>query len=308
MPDVILKHVPGMATATPVPSFEADALSESAFMREYISQSRPCVIRGAVRHWPASKKWRDREYLKSLCHHQVTYLPHENHVSMKRTEVGMRTVPFGEAVDLIYSAQIAAFGTGAPSKLETDLGGFSFLTKGDPGFLYPAIRSFFFRNAGSSWHYHPFDETLMCQVREPKKVGLLNVRNPLHQHIRRIFLKEDYYEDPFAFEGIVSADLQWFSASLETGDALYIPPLWWHGVIATSNEVGVTIPVVWRSPNHVMVDSIRKMAAGEADLIGPINPIQRQNLFDFARNTGVVRELTAAWQRGETERLIVAPK
>ena len=35
---------------------------------------------------------------------------------------------------------------------------------------------------------------------------------------------------------------------LDEGDAIYIPPLWWHGVIATSDRVGVTTPAGWRSP------------------------------------------------------------
>jgi hypothetical protein len=191
-----------------------------------------------------------------------------------------------------------------PSKLDDDLGGFSFFTRGELGFLYPAHRTFFFRSAGSAWHYHPFDETLMCQVMEPKKIGLLRVSNPLHRHIRRIFFKEEYYDHAFAFEGLQGAGLEWFSASLDAGDCLYIPPLWWHGVIATSDRLGVTIPVVWKSPSPVVVDSIRRMAAGEVDLIGSIRPVQLQNLLEFARKEGVEPEMRSAWQRGMMERLV----
>lgn len=303
MPDTILKHVPAMATATPVPAVNASALSESSFLADYVAQSRPLVIRGAVAHWPAVTKWRDRDYLKSLCSDDVFYCPHENHVSMKRTEVGRRRLPFPEAVDLAQVDDIAAFGTGRPSGLDEDLAGFGFFDGGEPGFLYPLHRCFFFRNAGSSWHYHPFDETLMCQVMEPKKIGLLKVANPFHKYLRRIFFKEDYYDHPFAFEGLQTADLQWFSASLEAGDALYIPPLWWHGVTATSGRLGVTVPTVWRSPIPVAVESIRKMANGEVDLLGELTPGQLQALVDFARNAGVEAEMRSAWQRAKMEKL-----
>src|SRR6185312_10261028 len=121
--------------------------------------------------------------------------------------------------------------------------------------------------------------------------------------LRRIFFKEDYYDHPFAFEGIQSAELGWLSASLEAGDALYIPPLWWHGVTATSGRLGVTVPTVWRSPAPVTVESIRKMAKGEVDLLGDITSAQLQTLLEFAKGAGVEAEMRAAWQRAQMEKL-----
>jgi hypothetical protein len=293
-----------MATATPVPVLEAGTLGESSFLADYVLQGRPAVIRGAVAHWPATRRWLDRDYLRTRYSHNVFYCPHENHVSMKRTEVGRRSLPFAEALELAQTDEIAAFGAAQPSQLDADMAGFSFFSGGEPGFLYPDHRIFFFRNAGSAWHYHPFDETLMCQVMEPKQIGLLKVANPFHKYLRRLFYKEDYYDHPSAFEGLQGADLQWFSASLEAGDALYIPPLWWHGVIATSGRLGATVPTVWRSPAPVVVDSIRRMAAGEVDMLGDIKPAQLENLMSFARGAGVEAEMRAAWQRGLMDKLV----
>ena len=48
MPDVIFRHVPGMAKASPVPVLDAASLSEERFVNDYVAHSRPCVIKGAV--------------------------------------------------------------------------------------------------------------------------------------------------------------------------------------------------------------------------------------------------------------------
>ena len=50
MPDVILKHVPGMKRAAAVPVHRAEDLSESVFLNGHVANSAPCVIRGAVKH------------------------------------------------------------------------------------------------------------------------------------------------------------------------------------------------------------------------------------------------------------------
>ena len=190
------------------------------------------------------------------------------------------------------------------AEMSADLRDFSFFTEGELGFSYPPFRFFIFRNAGSSWHYHSFDETLMCQVVGTKKVGLLDVDNPHHKALRRIFFEEDYYEDPSVFDVLAGESLPWFSADLEQGDALYIPPLWWHGVIATSDGVGVTTPVSWRSPPHVIADSLGKMAAGNLDFNGVFEPDQVRWLVDAARRLGLERELEIAWRRGVAQQQI----
>ncbi len=154
----------------------------------------------------------------------------------------------------MQAADVSASHILPPPELAADLAEFFFLTQPEPPFFYLSDRIIFFRRAGTSWHYHPWDETLMCQVKGPVTVGLLDVRNPLHPHIRHVFFKEDYYDQPFAFNALPAEGLPWFQANLETGDALYIPPLWWHGIVATREEAGVTAPVSWKSPSHVIAD------------------------------------------------------
>lgn len=302
MPGVTFTHVPGMKSAAAVPVVEAEQLVESVFISEYVSKSRPCVIRGGAKHWPAIGKWRDKEYLKKCAgHHDVLLYPGEYHTSTKRMEAGgKRILPLANAIDYLHAedTRMGIVVTGKPTELLSDLGGFAFLSNTQPGFCYPPTRYFFYRNAGTTWHYHSFDETLMCQVAGSKRIGLLDVNNPSGWIIRNLFLYEDYYDNPSAFDGFDNTGLRWFEADLDPGDALYIPPLWWHGIVTTNTSFGSTVSVTWRSPPHIIADSLRRMASGDADVIGKPGFQRVDELRDTARKLGLEEELAIAWRRG----------
>jgi hypothetical protein len=296
-----LKHIRGMAGASSVPVLQADALSEVIFVSEYVSRSLPCVIKGAVRRWDALEKWRDKEYVKARSgHHSVNYFPHEYHVTSKRNDVGQETLTFANALDRLHSCKtkMAIVATVLPTELQSDTGGFSFLSRTEPAFCYTDVRYFFYRNAGTTWHYHPFDETLMCQIIGSKRIGLLNANTHHQIRLRNLFFQEDYYDDPTVFDAFGNADLRWFSATLNEGDALYIPPLWWHGVTPIDEEFGATVAVTWRSPPHVIAYAIKKMASGHVDMIGKTEMTRYQDLVDIAAKMGLEKELAIARQRG----------
>jgi hypothetical protein len=302
MPDNTLKHVPGMKAAAAVPVVDAHRLSESEFLADYVSKSRPCMIRGAVRHWSALGKWRDKDYLKrSSGHHSVFLYPFEYHISAEKMARGREQVSFAEAVDRLHDPEtpVAIVATAAPTELLADLGRVSFLTRAEPAFSYVPARYFFYRNAGTTWHYHPFDETLMCQIVGTKRIGLINTDTAFEEKLRRIFFTEDYYNDPSAFAALAGTDLPFVSATLEEGDSLYIPPLWWHGIITLTEGFGATASVTWRSPLHVDASAIRRLAQGQVHIIGGADPAYYPHLAEVARKTGLTRELEEAWSRHE---------
>ena len=198
MPDVILKHIPGMKHASGVPVLRAEELSESVFIGEYVSNSKPCVIRGAVKHWAAVQNWRDKNHLKKRCgHYNVSLFSSDYYARWDRLGPGKRDMSFAEAIDHLH-AEETKIGIVVTSltELQTDLGGLSFMTKAEPAFTYEAARYFFYRNAGTTWHFHSFDETLMSQIVGSKKIGLLKTNTPSYLAMLMLFLKEEYYDDP----------------------------------------------------------------------------------------------------------------
>ena len=106
MPDVILKHVPGMKHASAVPVLRAEDLSESVFIGEYVSNSKPCVIRGAVKHWAAVQNWRDKNHLKKRSGHWNVWLfPSEYYANWKRRGSDRISVSFAEAMDHLHAEE-----------------------------------------------------------------------------------------------------------------------------------------------------------------------------------------------------------
>jgi hypothetical protein len=298
MLETTLKNVPGMRAAAPVPVLEAGSLNEKDFLADYVWNSRPCVIQGAVRHWAALSKWRDKDYLKSRSgQRDVYFYPYEYHISAEKMASRRMTMPFAEAVDRLHAPETgtAIVATAAPQELLSDLGRVSFLTSAQPAISYPPARYFFYRGAGTTWHYHPFDESLMCQVVGVKQIGLLSTATTFEPEIRKIFFREHYYQDASAFAELANADLPFQIATLEEGDALYIPPLWWHGIQPQGGGFGATATVTWRSPLHVDASAIRRLAAGEVHMIGGADPSYLPHLRDVARRTGLERQLETAW-------------
>lgn len=59
-----------------------------------------------------------------------------------------------------------------------------------------------------------------------------------------------YFEDGDCFAGS-ARNLAPLIADVGVGDALFIPPYWWHGVEAKPG-FSITIPYCWRSPFHVI--------------------------------------------------------
>src|SRR6185437_11463937 len=103
MPDIIINNVGPMKGAAAVPVLDADTLDEAFFRSEFVAQSRPCMIKGAVRHWPATTKWRDKEYLKAKAgHHDVLLFENEYHVSATRMVDGRKELTFAQAVEQLH--------------------------------------------------------------------------------------------------------------------------------------------------------------------------------------------------------------
>jgi len=251
--------IPGMEAATGLSVVNAESLTRESFKKDWVSRNKACLIKGAIKHWPAVEKWRRKEHWLSNCDNiKVTIYPHLNYNDPKRQMEGRVELGFHEAVDRLFQNKdhVFSFPGGqirdksfSQVMNEQDLPGFSFLSPLERPRLYPQKRFFMYRRAATAWHAHNMDETLMCQVNGPKRVALFS------PHIEQAKYVTEFLANELHLNGqLMNADLRLkpMIADVEEGDALYIPPYWHHAVVPLDGEVGFTLAYCWRSPLHIM--------------------------------------------------------
>jgi len=207
-----IRHVPNYTRAHDVDSVDVEQLDRDTFLRRFVDRNRPCLVRGAARHWPACAKWQSPEYLKAACcsaavqvFHQprpegdATILSPEKKRAIRQLIDDPTTMPFSEFVDLatsrcedlpelffLYSVRV---GKGLPLEaLRADIGGYRFLTEPRRTALniYPQNSIYLYRSAVTDWHYHATAEALQTQIVGTKEVILLPPSNVVWSYMRAI--------------------------------------------------------------------------------------------------------------------------
>lgn len=260
---------------SPVESLASAGLARNEFLGRYVDPGRPVLLRGAVRHWPAFERWTDPASLAGRLH-DGTFAVHRRPVLELKWRSSRWPKRFGaraggEAIQRVSFPELArmardgefafayavTLSAGSPlGALETDTGAFSFLAPVPPPRYYPPRRVFLHARSYTDWHYHPDDETLMCQFGAPKTVTLLPPDTVSFKVLLGIARHEDYMggHDAARFPGVTR--LRPRQVVVDSGDALYIPPNWWHAVECTDNggRLGLTLAHCWGSPEHVRLD------------------------------------------------------
>ncbi len=250
--------IPALANPGKVQVLDANTLTDKEFVKNWVSKNTPCLIKGAVKHWPAYKKWGSEDYWINHCDDfKIKVYPHQNFNDFERQKEGQEEMPYHSAVKRLFSKQDSIFSMPSEEIAEgkrfsntlPDLGGFPFLKGEKKSLWYEKFRFFSYRRASTAWHVHGVDETLMCQVKGPKRVGLIapDMSDPWYVSN---FLNNEKYLDGKEFDEKVEVNT--FMVDVEEGDALYIPPYWFHAVVPTDNEVGYTVAYCWRSPLHIL--------------------------------------------------------
>lgn len=249
--------IPGIEQALPVPVVQGETLTSQEFTEKWVSANTPCLIKGAVKNWPASRKWRDKNYWMVTCPNEPRSITtHMNYYSWKRKKEGSEKLPFHEAMERLFAGSDHIFSI--PSQVVNEKNLFAGIIKDTPGFhflekyklpLWDNHRGLFiYRRAATAWHVHNCDETLMCQVKGAKQVALLPSNMPNAREVTT-FLESEAYLDNKMLDR--SLNLQPRIVTVEEGDSLYIPPHWFHCVVPSNGELGFTSLTVFRSPLHV---------------------------------------------------------
>lgn len=258
--DRFFSIIPGFKDAASVAVLRAESLTQKDFLENWVALNKPCLVKGAVKHWPAVTRWKDRQYWIDNCDNfKINVYPHNNFNNHEHQSKDREEMNFHDAIDRLFENRDHVFSLpsepipngGRFKNVLPDLGGFSFLDPSLKPRLYSQRRFFIYRRAATAWHYHDADETLMCQVNGNKRVALLPPRLKKTAYITEFLRQEKHIQGETLNP---SLKIQSFVVDVMEGDALYIPPYWHHGVVPTDPGIGFTLAYCWASPIHILGD------------------------------------------------------
>lgn len=259
MEDVITKVIdliPGkIESITTIDSSDIDYFT---FSNEFVHKHKPLLIKNAVKHWPAIEKWKRPNYLESISddtevHTSRMFNPAPGDLYFEKVATVKK---LSEALkEMTILSELSTYSIpscGVPSQWLNDLGCYSFL---DPKLnkkprIFPNQRLFIYKNASTEWHYHPTDETLTTQLLGSKKFSLFRPTNENWRFYLRL-IRSNFHHMPcskFFFTDNEAQNLIKYEGSLQAGDALYIPPFWWHGIDPIDATIGITLAHCFRTP------------------------------------------------------------
>lgn len=252
----ILLGIPGMDNARAVEHIAVNDLTGSMFQRRFVDRNVPLLVKGALKEWPAYRKWRSVQYLSEIGQNaDINFYRHLNYSNGNSMKRAAKKRPFAEALDEFHSGvdevlfMPVYLEKGEFQKLKADINEFAFLPSPRKPLYYPASRIFIYKGAGSGWHLHVVDETLMCQLAGQKRVAMIPSTDGNYECLKEVFYSDALLDDPTRLQHLQGA-IKPFVVDVDPGDALYIPPHWWHGVQPIEDSVGITMPSCWRSPLH----------------------------------------------------------
>lgn len=266
-----LSRFPNHPQAGAVDVIDALVISKEEFTRRYVNRNRPCLVKNAVRHWPAFHKWQRLDYLKAHSRNSAVVVRSQivsevigwsnPPVKAELTEYAntvYREVPFHQFLDDLSEgdtplvADSCRFSEGsAIEQMKEDVGGLPFMPQLGKSRHYPPHRSFLYRNSYTDWHFHVVDETFMAQVVGAKEVLLLPPDEASWRALRPVIEEAGYLYDIDTGRFPGTRALRALRTVVEPGDALYIPVYWWHAVQSMDDEFGATVAATFPTPLHV---------------------------------------------------------
>src|SRR5262245_2917368 len=85
-----LQEFPNYDSAQALEIVNARDLDEVSFRREFVDKNKPCLVKGAVAHWPAVERWQSKQYLSTLCGERRTKIfKHISYIATERMRDGI---------------------------------------------------------------------------------------------------------------------------------------------------------------------------------------------------------------------------
>jgi hypothetical protein len=272
LPPWDVSRFPNFARALGVDVVGVSELPPREFHRRYVLPHRPCLIKGALGHWPAMQRWKEQTYLADKIGHVkfvarttpkpepveaygpagVTAEQAERALVRFQSTNALPPAPFAALLPRLFAGDDEVFfaeGNLAEAIAADAPRSFPFIEAlPKPRFVFPPAGTMFYKNSYSNWHLHPGTEAVMCQVVGTKDVLLLPPDKASWDALVTVHLAQGgrlYGVDPARFPAY--AALVPYHVVVEPGDGLFIPVDWWHAAQARPREFGITVPVWWHS-------------------------------------------------------------
>ncbi|OVA04820.1 JmjC domain [Macleaya cordata] len=224
------------------------SLSIEGFLRDYFLSGSPVIISDCMSHWPASKKWKDMDYLKRVAGDRT--IPVEVGKNYLCPKWKQELITFSQFLERILSNQCNNSSTTYLAQHPLfdqiqELRGDIFV----PDYCFAGggeLRSLnaWFGPAGTvtPLHHDPH-HNILAQVVGKKYIRLYpaSVSDDLYPHSESMLSNSSQVDLDNVNEKEFprAQDLDFMDCILEEGEMLYIPPKWWHYVksLATSFSV-----------------------------------------------------------------------
>ena len=205
-------------------------LPPTEFFSSYIIPGKPVLFKGVATRFPAYHKWTD-EYFKSIPESKDFLVDVEEGKKENRKD-GARTLPFSEFIDIYKHEDIYCVNQ-LPSFLAHD---FPLPLSLDCPSVIDLIEDnvMWFSSGGtkSVWHNDAY-ENLNCLFRGKKEFIMAN----RSEGVEKVHIDVD--DESYSSVDVDNVDVEkypgfktttFFNVTMESGDCLYIPWLWFHTV------------------------------------------------------------------------------
>ncbi len=236
-------------------------LSKADFFSIYAKNWRPLVIRNACRDWPAYTKWASDAYLMQHwgdAKLEVFSQPAPETFHSERRKFEATICKPTSLSDFIQAPSSNLKITSAPFSVRNGLA--TMVNDVDDGWLYETTRPsrayskhriFFHKGSTTPWHTHILDDHMTFQVRGQKDFAMMPITD---SHLICDVQNNEMYSFNVDVEKYPKyTQISPFCARLQAGDAIYIPPGWWHLVTPPTQEFGITVASTWGSPSSTLL-------------------------------------------------------
>ena len=233
------------------------ALTPEAFQNEYFKPQKPVVLEGLIKDWPAFNKW-NLDYMKQVAGEKIVPLyddrPVQHEDGFNEPHARMKMADY---IDLLKSepTKYRIFLWNVLKEVPDLQRDFSFpamgikLMKGLPMLFFGGRDSHTFMHydidLANIFHFH-FDGTKECILFPQTQNKLLyKIPHSLITHESINFSNPDYDTWP------ALKHVSGYKASLNHGDALYIPEGYWHYMKYISPGISMSLRGIARNPKNL---------------------------------------------------------